>query len=74
MNVETKSTLDVFKNYYSTLADNPLTPPKKYTFNSVIAYNIINILFKMMLFVLHIVRKSAYKKFQEAQMFIKLQL
>ena len=37
---ETKSTLDVFKNYYSTLADNLLkklpTPPNKYTFNSII--------------------------------------
>ena len=40
--LETKSTLDVFKNYYSTLADNLLkklpTPPKRYTFNSVIPY------------------------------------
>ena len=39
---ETKSTLDVFKNYYSTLADNLLkklpAPPKGYTFNSVIQY------------------------------------
>ena len=39
---ETKSTLDVFKNYYSTLADNLLkklpAPPKRYTFNSVIQY------------------------------------
>ena len=39
---ETKSTLDVFKNYYSTLADNLLkklpTPPNIYTFNSVIQY------------------------------------
>ena len=35
---ETKSTLDVFKNYYSTLAENLLkilpTPPNIYTFNS----------------------------------------
>ena len=42
MSFETKSTLDVFKNYYSTLADNLLkkllTPPKRYTFNSVIQY------------------------------------
>ena len=34
---KTKSTLDVFKNYYSTLADNLLkklpAPPYKYTFN-----------------------------------------
>ena len=39
---ETKSTLDVFNDYYSTLADNLLkkfpTPPKRYTFNSVIQY------------------------------------
>ena len=39
---DTKSTLDVFENYYSTLADNLLkkipTPPKRYTFNSVIQY------------------------------------
>ena len=39
---ETKSTLDVFKNYYSTLADNLLkklpTPPNRYTFNSAIQY------------------------------------
>ena len=39
---ETKSTLDIFKNYYSTLADNLLkklpTPHHKYTFNSVIQY------------------------------------
>ena len=42
MSFETKSTLDVFKNYYSTLADNLFkklpTPPKKYTFNSVTQY------------------------------------
>ena len=41
-NFETKSTLDVFKNYYSTLADKFLkklsTPPYKYTFNFVIQY------------------------------------
>ena len=39
---ETKSTLDVFKNYYSTLAENLLkkipTPPNTYTFNSVIQH------------------------------------
>ena len=39
---ETKSTLDVFKNYYSTLAKNLLkklpTPPNRYTFNSIIQY------------------------------------
>ena len=39
---ETKSKLDVFKNYYSSLADNLLkkllTPPNRYTFNSVIQY------------------------------------
>ena len=39
---ETKSTLDVFKNYYSTLANNLLkklpTAPNKYTFNSTIQY------------------------------------
>ena len=39
---ETKSTLDVFENYYSTLADNLLkkllTPPKIYTLNPVIKY------------------------------------
>ena len=39
---ETKSTLDVFKNYYSTLAENLLkklpTPPNRYTFNSIIQY------------------------------------
>ena len=39
---ETKSTLDVLKNYYSTLADNLLKklpiPPNRYTFNSVIQY------------------------------------
>ena len=39
---ETKSTLDVFKNYYSTLAENlskklPF-PPYRYTFNSIIQY------------------------------------
>ena len=38
----TKSTLDVFKNYYSTLADNLLkklpTLPNKYTFTSIIRY------------------------------------
>ena len=37
-----KSTLDVFKSYYSTLADNILkklpTPSNRYTFNSVIQY------------------------------------
>ena len=40
--LETKSTLGVFKNYYSTLAYNLLkkipTPPNRYTFNSVIQY------------------------------------
>ena len=39
---ETKSTLDVFKNYYSTLAENLLkklpTPPNRYIFNSKIQY------------------------------------
>ena len=39
---ETKSTLDVFKNYYSTLADNLLKkfsiPPNRYTFKSVVQY------------------------------------
>ena len=39
---ETKSTLDVFKNYYSTLAKNYLkklpTHPNRYTFNSIIQY------------------------------------
>ena len=39
---ETKSTLDIFKNCYSTLADNLLkklpTPSNIYTFNSVIQY------------------------------------
>ena len=39
---ETKPTLDVFKNYNSTLADNLLkkfpTPPNRYTFNPVIQY------------------------------------
>ena len=38
----TKSTLDVFKNYYSTLGDNFLknlpTPPNRYTFNSEIQH------------------------------------
>ena len=42
---ETKSTLDVFENYSSTLADNLSkklpTPPNRYTFNSVIQYYII---------------------------------
>ena len=42
MNFETKSTLDIFKKYYSTLADNLLkkasTPPNKYTFISVTQY------------------------------------
>ena len=42
MSFETKSTLDVFKNYYSTLAENLLkklpTPPNIYTFNSVVQY------------------------------------
>ena len=36
---ETKATLDVFKNYYSTLAENLLknlpAPPNRYTFNSI---------------------------------------
>ena len=40
--VETKSTLDVFKNYYSTLTENPYkklpTSPNIYTFNSVVQY------------------------------------
>ena len=40
---EAKSILDVFKNYYSTLADNLLkklsTSPNRYTFNSVIQYH-----------------------------------
>ena len=40
--VETKSTLDVFKNYYSTLVDSLLkklpTAPNRYTFNSVIQH------------------------------------
>ena len=39
---ETKSTLNVFKNYYSTLANNLLKklpiPPNRYTFNSVRQY------------------------------------
>ena len=39
---EIKSTLDIFENYYFTLDENLskklLTPPKKYTFNSVIQY------------------------------------
>ena len=39
---KTKSTLDVFKNYYSNLADNILkklpAPPYKYTFNYIIQY------------------------------------
>ena len=39
---ETKSTLDIFKNYYSTLVDKLLkklpTPPNRYTFDSVIQY------------------------------------
>ena len=42
MSFETKSSLDFFKNYYSTLADNLFikvpTPPNKYTFNSIIQY------------------------------------
>ena len=42
MSFETKSTLDVFKNYYSTLAENLLknlpTPPNIYTFNPVVQY------------------------------------
>ena len=40
---ETKLTLDVFKNYYSTLANNLLkklpAPSNKYTFNSIIQYH-----------------------------------
>ena len=39
---ETKSTVDVFKNYYSTLVENLLkkiaTPPNRYTFNSILQY------------------------------------
>lgn len=39
---ETKSTLDIFKDCYFTLDDNLLakllTPPSKYTFNSVMQY------------------------------------
>ena len=39
---ETKSTLDVFKNYYPTLAENLLkklpAPPNRYTFNSIRLY------------------------------------
>ena len=42
MSFETKSTIDVFKNIYSTLADCLFkklpAPPNKYTFNSVIQY------------------------------------
>ena len=42
MSFETKSTLDVVKNYFSTSADNLLKklpiPPNKYTFNSIIQY------------------------------------
>ena len=42
MSFETKSTLDVFKNYYSILADNLLkklpSSPNKYTLNSAIQY------------------------------------
>ena len=42
MSFETKSKLEVFKNYYSTLAENLLKklpiPPKIYTFNSVRQY------------------------------------
>ena len=41
-NFETKSTLDIFKHYNSTLANNLLkklpTPLDRYTFNSVIQY------------------------------------
>ena len=40
---EIKSTLDVSKNYYSTLAENLLkklpTPPNRYTFNFIIQYH-----------------------------------
>ena len=42
MNSETKSTLDVFKSHYSTLAEYLLKkfppPPSNYPFNSVIQY------------------------------------
>ena len=42
MSFKTKSTLDVFKNYCSTLADNLFkknpTPTSKYTFNNVVQY------------------------------------
>ena len=42
MNFETKSKLNVFENYYSTLADNPLkklqTPQNKNSFNSAIQF------------------------------------
>ena len=45
--------LDVFKNYYSTLAEilfqKLSTTPIKYTFTSVIQYS--NILFKLMLYI-----------------------
>ena len=47
--IDTKSTLDVFKNYYSTLPDNLLkklpTPPNPSQ------YNITDILFKLVLFI-----------------------
>ena len=43
MSFETKSILDVFKNYYSNLADSLLKklqcPPNKYTLNSAIQYD-----------------------------------
>ena len=49
---ETKSTLDVFKNYYSTLAVNLLkklpTPPNRYTYNFIIQN--YRHLFKLMIF------------------------
>ena len=42
LSFETKSTLGIFKNYYSTLAENLLkklpTPPNRYIFNSIIQY------------------------------------
>ena len=41
MSFETKSSLDVFKNYYSTLADNllkKLPNPPRHTYNSALQY------------------------------------
>ena len=55
MKFETNSTFNVFKNYYSTLADNFLkknpTPPNKYACILTRYYNVTDILLKVRSFI-----------------------